>query len=542
MKNRRYLPLLILLGILVTPCPVFAQDASAEESVSGAAPAGDTGFGLQADIFRQVRGINTDFTKNFSSMVDYTLTPGDIFTLVVTSGVRSDGSISNDQTYTVQLQKDFTLNIPFLGSISADGRTLTELQEYVIRRVRNTLPVQYVNFILTTPAQFNIFIYGGVVQPGYIVANPLMGVIEAIATAGGFKPNASYRQVRLIRNGGTPEDGEGDSEGETLIVDISRFYEMADFSSNPRLQPGDKVYVPPAEIVTSVTGNVNFPGVYELVGDETLATLLNLAGGVKPDTLTSKIGILRIGPNGRHETITIPVKFADQLPMKNGDRVSVRSTSESTDMITVQGAVFGRSFDKQNIIQVPREPVRTDLPYTPGITLLTALDMVGGPTPLIDTDEESLILRKTEQGTEERIEIDIKKLWETRDEKYDVDLLPGDFILVPMKTLKVFVTGAVSNPGAYTFMKGNTVNDYLLLAGGIEENVGDPNGLWFMDEEGNRTEVELTTVVEPETNIYVSKTVLKRSDQFVQNLLITTGWITAIIGVINIVWDFVERF
>ncbi|MFW6279053.1 MAG: ligand-binding protein, partial [Bacillota bacterium] len=141
-----------------------------------------------------------------------------------------------------------------------------------------------------------------------------------------------------------------------------------------------------------------------------------------------------------------------------------------------------------------------------------------------------------------RIDVNIKALWETRDDKYDVELLPGDFILVPMKTLKVFVTGHANNPGAYTFMKGNTVNDYLLLAGGIEENVGDPNGIWFMDDKGNRTKVELTTIVEPETNIYISKTVLKRSDQFVQNLLITTGWVTAIIGVINIVWEFVERF
>lgn len=538
MKIRLFFPLLALLTILATPSPVLAQETGAENAAQRVEPATDAGFGLQADIFRQVRGINTDFTKNFSSMVDYTLTPGDIFTLVVTSGVRSDGSISNDQSYTVQLQKDFNLNIPFLGNISAEGRTLSDLQDYVIRRVRNTLPVQYVNFTLTTPAQFNIFIYGGVVQPGYIVANPLMGVIEAIATAGGFKPNASYRQVRLIREGETSaEDG-----GENLVVDISRFYEQADFSANPRLQPGDKVYVPPADIVTSVAGNVNFPGAYELVEGETLATLLNLAGGVKPDTLTSKIGILRVGPNGRHETITIPIKFADQLPMKNGDRVSVHSTSESTEMITIQGAVFGRSFEKRNIIQVPREPVRTDLPYNPGITLLTALDMVGGPTPLLDTSEESLILRKTERGSEERIEINIKALWETRNDKYDVELLPGDFILVPMKTLKVFVTGHVNNPAAYTFMKGNTVNDYLLLAGGIEENVGDPNGLWFVDDRGNRTEVELTTLVEPETNLYVSKTVLKRSDQVVQNLLITTGWITAIIGVINIVWDFVERF
>lgn len=547
MKNRLLIPLFVLLGFLISTLPVFAQEAGPVETRQSVEPARDAGFGLQADIFRQVRGISTDFTKNFSSMIDYTLTPGDIFTLVVTSGVRSDGSISNDQTYTVQLQENLILNIPFLGDISAEGRTLSELRNYIIQRVRNTLPVQYVNFTLTTPAQFNIFIYGGVVQPGYIVANPLMGVVEAIATSGGFKPNASYRQVRLIRGDGSAEttDAEAAAEeamGETLIVDISRFYEQADLAANPRLQPGDKIYVPPAEIVTSVTGNVNFPGVYELVEGETLATLLNLAGGVKPDTLTSKIGILRIGKNGRHETITIPVNFSDQLPMENGDQVSVRSTSESTDMITVQGAVFGRSFEKQNIIQVPREPIRTDLPYNPGITLMTALDMVGGPTPLLDTDEKSLILRKNPQGTEERIEVDIKALWETRDEKYDVDLLPGDFILVPMKTLKVFVTGQANDPGAYDFMKGNTVNDYLLLAGGIVDNVGDPNGLWFVDDQGNRTKVELTTVVEPETNIYISKTVLKRSDQFVQNLLITTGWITAIIGIINIVWDFVERF
>lgn len=487
-------------------------------------------FGLQADIFRSVRGLNTDFTANFSTMRDYQLTPGDLFKLTVTSGVKSDGSISNIQEYEIQLQSNYQLNLPFLGTLNARGYKLSELQQYVVNGIRNIIPAQYINFVLLTPAQFNIFIYGGVVQPGYLQANPLMGVIEAISGAGGFRPGGSYRNVVIYREDEDP-----------IEVDISKFYQEADFDANPTLEPGDKIYIPPADVIAQVTGNIVFPGYYELLEDETLAELLSLAGGVKPDTLTSKIEIVRIQKNGVQTMISLPLSKADQFTLQNGDTVVIHSTSEISNMITIEGAILGSSGAKTGPISVPQKPIRIDLPYHPGITLLSVLDSVGGPSPLISDEQSALIKRENGEGGYEFIDLELVKLWETREARYNIELKPGDFILVPMKTMQVFVTGYVEDPGAYTYMEGKTVYDYLLLAGGITENQGDPKGIFLLDADGNRTRIKTTDSVHPGDHIFISKKLLFQSDQFVQNLLITTGWITAIIAVVNTVWDFIER-
>ena len=269
--NKLILICLLLCCILFSS--VYAQDSAGEFSIEV------TGFGLQSEIFRNVRNVNTDFTKNFSSMSGYNLTPGDVFSLTVTTGVRSDGSVSNAQEYVIQLQKDFTMNVPFIGVLDVTGKSLPELKTLIDRRIRNIVPAQYINFVLSSPAQFNVFIYGGVNLPGYIVANPLLTVIDAIGIAQGFKPSGSYRKVQLIR---TEQDGT-----ETVTeLDVSRFYRDADFNSKPSLHPEDRIYIPAADIVAVISGKIGFPGAYELINGESLKDLIQLSGGSFPEALT----------------------------------------------------------------------------------------------------------------------------------------------------------------------------------------------------------------------------------------------------------------
>ncbi len=596
----------ILALLILSVQPLYTQEASTQKNDSQDTTAPETaqenpGFGLQANIFRQVRNLNTDFTQNFSIMSEYNLTPGDVFTLTVSTGIKSDGSISNSQEYTMQLQDNYNLNIPFLGNINVKDRTLPGLQDYIIRRIKNLMPVQYVNFRLASPAQFNIFIYGGVNAPGYIVANPLMGVIEAIAVAGGFKPGASYRNIQLVRE----ENGEEVRE----TVDISRFYAYADFNANPGLQPGDKIYVPQADIVSNITGEVKYPGHYELQPDENLKTLINLAGGMTPDAVTSSVDVVSLDERGVRHTVNVTKEEFDTYDVKNGDVVTVHSIAENVEMITIEGAIFGSRYVGDSPVKVPTQPVRVDIPYYPGITVLDVLDLTGGPTPFLNEKENSYI-EKAESG--DRKNINVKDLWKSRDKRLNLTLDPGDLVYVAMKKLQVFVTGEVSDPGAYNYQNGMkvtdyilraggikedtgnpdelyfvdevgnrtrvglrepvepgshiyvsrrqmvfvtgqvntpgsfpyrpelTVSDYILYAGGIVDNIGDPNGIFFVDEKGKKTKVNLTDPVDPGTNIYVAKNLLFKSDQFVKNFLITTGWVTAIIGVATTIIQFIQ--
>jgi protein involved in polysaccharide export with SLBB domain len=595
--------LVLLLLIALFTIPLCAQeDTQPGSSTDTETVEENPGFGLQSDIFDRVKRLEPDLTQNLSYMSDYTLTPGDIFKLDVSTGIKSDGSISNTQEYTMQLQDNFNLNVPFIGTINVRGRSLPELQDYIISRIKNLMPVQYVNFKLASPAQFNVFVFGGVNQPGYITANPLMGVIEAIATAGGFKPGASYRDVQLIR--------KQDGEEKRRSIDISRYYTHAEFQANPPLQPGDKVYVPQADIIAKIQGEVKYPGHYELTEEETLKTLINGAGGMRPEADESYVDVMRVDAQGARKTITVPAEDIKNFSIQNGDVVVVHSVSENVAMVTIEGAVFGKQYKGDGPIDVPHQPVRLNLPYYQGITVLAVLDAVGGPTPYLDKDKQAYIRRAE---TKKRISVDIEKLWSTRDDAYNKPLEPGDMVFVPIQQLSVFVTGEVANPGSFDYRNGMTVSDYILSAGGIDQQTGNPEKIFFLDKLGNRTAAQPTTevqpgdhiyvspreqvyvtgevsspgaypyqrgldvsdyllqaggvnqntanlnriffvdegfnrtkvtldkeVTEPGTHIFVSKKFLFQTDQVMGNILMTTGWVTSIFGVVYAVVEFIN--
>jgi protein involved in polysaccharide export with SLBB domain len=107
-----------------------------------------------------------------------------------------------------------------------------------------------------------------------------------------------------------------------------------------------------------------------------------------------------------------------------------------------------------------------------------------------------------------------------------------------METLKVFVTGQVTTPGAEPYQPDLTVADYLLYAGGIDENTADPKGLYLISLSGTKTKVTPDQTVPPGSNLYVAKKPLFQANQFFQNFFITTGWVTAIVGAIEIVYKF----
>jgi len=507
-----------------TPQTSQPPQATETQTTGGTPLAPQPGFGLQATIFDRVRNPNTNLMSNVSLLATYPLTPGDIYTLTLGTGAAPElGNTSQSVlTFTLQLSQDMKLDVPYLGTIDVKGMTLPELKRKIIDGVRRSIPVQYVNFLLTSPAEFNVFIYGGVNAPGYIVANPLDTVIDAIGLAKGFKPGASYRNIELIH------------DGKTESLDISKFYTEADFSANPRLKPGDEIYVPPAQIVATIAGKVAFPGTYELLPTESLATLIRFAGGFTPGALTSRISIERIDSEGVHHLIDVSDTEAGTTKILMGDAVNVPSTTQNAEVVSIEGAIFGKLRSGETPIIVPREPVRVDIPFFPGITLLNVLDEVGGPTPFAIAHKSYLI----EPSGGKHVPLPVDKLWKTRDPALDRRLYPGDHVVIPMETLKVFVTGAVLTPGAVPYQPDLTVEQYLLFAGGINEKLADLNAIYSISGNGQRVKLSLTQTVTPGTAIYVSTKPLLVINEHVQNFFLITGWVTTVVGVLGTVLSF----
>jgi polysaccharide biosynthesis/export protein len=525
----RFRGIVLLTCLLLAAAVAYADNGTSQQASSSSSSSSPPAqFGLQATIFNNVQQPSTNIQNNVSNLKDFVPSPGDIYTLTIDYGTTSitSSSSSTATSYRMELNDDMTLDVPYIGTVDVKNQTFPEIRKTITDDIRKTLPVVYVNFAITSPAEFNVFVYGGVNSPGPIEATTLVTVTAAIAEAKGFKSDASYRSVELIRG------------GRHIVLDLSKYFVNADQTANPQLKPGDQIYVPPAKTVVTLTGEVNFPGTYELLPSENLATLFAFAGGLTRGALTSRIEVTRIGTDGTRQLVTTNMQNASTFSLQNGDAIDVLSSSGIGDVVTVEGAIYGKARSGTTPVDVPSSSVRVDFPYYPGLSLLSVLDAVGGPTPF-EVPNASYLIRN---GATDHQPLPVDKLWSTHDASLDVPLQPGDHIIVPIQTLKVFITGHVVSPGAEPYDADTTVKQYLLFAGGVVENIGDPNGVYLVASDGTRTKLTMDDHVPAGSNIYVAMTPLFSTNQKMQDFFVTTGWVTQILAIVTAMFNFYELF
>jgi polysaccharide biosynthesis/export protein len=125
-----------------------------------------------------------------------------------------------------------------------------------------------------------------------------------------------------------------DPQGNLVSYDLQLSKVMAgtDPNSNIQIEPGDSIQVLPGQKVF-VAGAVKAPGAFDLKGDQrlTLAKLMALSGGWKPDADPAKAVIVRQGLNGQRETV--PVNLRKIMARKDQD-----VTLEASDLLYVPGS------------------------------------------------------------------------------------------------------------------------------------------------------------------------------------------------------------
>lgn len=460
-------------------------------------------------------GDPAEITRRILAATRYRLTPGDTYQLVF--------QVDQTYTYPLVLQETYDLDLPVLGTINVKGMEFAALRKMVIDRIRKAYPLSvYVTFNLVAPARFDVAIFGGVENPGIVTVTPLSMVSDAIALARGIRRGGSYRRVLLIR------------DGKEVPVDLLAYNNTEPGGpNNPYLQPGDRITVPAAGVQVTITGQVRYPGQYEMLPGETLAHLLAYAGGLLPEAQAGSVELVRFESGGSQSLESLDARTQADTALANGDRVRVRALAENREMVLVQGGLFGAPVSADKTVVVPVQPISVDLPWTPGLSVLQALEAVGGPTPYA-RGKNAVVVRK---ATGERIPVDVDALWSSRDAGRDLPLEPGDTLSVPIVN-EVYVAGEVHNPGRFTYSPALTVAEYLLAAGGINIETGSPDGIWFVDAGGGRTRATTSSAVTPGTVIYVDRNAWAKTQKTFTSVTLVTGFVTAIVAFIAYLADF----
>ena len=153
---------------------------------------------------------------------------------------------------------------------------------------------------------------------------------------------------------------------------------------------------------------------------------------------------------------------------------------------------------------------------------------------------EKSFLRRAATG--EIRPLEIARLWSTRDELLNTSVFPGDYIFIPLQRIEIFVTGSVGAPGAVPYVPGYSVSDYLMRAGGVDENRANTNAIDLLDATGGKTAVTMEDTVAPGSHIHVGKKWLFAADQTIQNVFITTAWVTSVLSIVTTVIQFVLTY
>ena len=118
---------------------------------------------------------------------------------------------------------------------------------------------------------------GSVAKPGIYSAHATDRLTKVLAQAGGrSKPDAkgsgsgSLRRIEITRR-----------SGQKLAADLLLYDLKGDTKNNPYLSDGDIIVVPFESFVATISGAVQRPGRYELVGTKDIAELVNAAGGLR---------------------------------------------------------------------------------------------------------------------------------------------------------------------------------------------------------------------------------------------------------------------
>lgn len=403
------------------------------------------------------------------------------------------GSVEGDLRLTVD--RDGRVNIPRVGTVAVGGMRYADVRDILVRQVGQT----FRNFQLTVSLGrlrgIRVFVTGFVVKPGLYTVNALAPLTSALMQAGGPSSAGSFRNIEVRQGGRT-----------VATFDLYDLLLKGDRSADHLLRAGDVVHVTAVGGQVGVIGSVNRPGIFELKPGETVADVLQMAGGLTAVADRTRLAIERLQDRAtvRLSELEMPAQASRVL---NGGDV-LRAFSAVAIMLPTDR--------RAKRVRVEGEVVRAGEYVLPaGSSTADALRMAGGTTPqayIFATELTRESVRDSQRENYERalrdLESDLARATAARraasvDEAAEqqariiatsrlierlrslqpsgrivlqlpteaqslpeLALEDGDRIYIPPLPTTIGVFGSVFNAGSYLFTNGRTIDDYLRLAGG----------------------------------------------------------------------------
>jgi polysaccharide biosynthesis/export protein len=142
-----------------------------------------------------------------------------------------------DISRSVPVRSDGKISLPLVGELQASGQTPRQLEQEITKRLQSYISEPEVTVIVTESKSQRVNIMGMVAKPGAYVLTRSTTVLDAIATAGGFKDFAKQKSIYVLRQA-------PDGTQQRIPFNYKEVIKGKNPEQNIQLQSGDTVVVP----------------------------------------------------------------------------------------------------------------------------------------------------------------------------------------------------------------------------------------------------------------------------------------------------------
>ena len=348
------------------------------------------------------------------------------------------------------ISPDGKIVIEGVGPIQLSGLTAKEANNRIKRELSKIysgimMGNTFAKLTLGEIRSIQVNVMGEVLFPGTYTLPSLATAFHALYSAGGVNPIGSLRTLKIYRSG-----------KEIADVDIYDYILKGRNDLNIVLQDGDVMVVNPYENLVEFKGKIKRPMFYEMKDSESVADLLNYAGGFTGDAYKESIRIIR--KSGReHQVYNVDEDEFALFHLTDGDVVSVDSViPRFENKVEVRGALY-------------REGL-----YAIGEKVSTVKQLINKAEGLRGDAflNRAVLYREKPDLTLEVLPVDISGLLEGKVE--DIPLKKNDVLYIPsifelQEEYTISVRGAVGYPGVYKYADKMTLEDVVVQSGGLLE-------------------------------------------------------------------------
>ena len=376
-------------------------------------------------------------SMNIATPPNYVLGPGDRIIIDIYGAYQ--------KVVTAQVSPEGKVNLPGVGPVKVSGLTVAAAQE----QIRKTLGSRYSSSQLSLSygqtRSMTINVMGEVKVPGTYTLSAFSTVFHALYMAGGINDIGTLRNIKVYRNGRL-----------ITVVDVYEYILNGRLAGNIRLMENDVIIVGPYECLVGIEGNVKRPMFYEMRPTESVGTILKYAGGFTGDAYKKAVRLMR--KTGDRFTVHNVEEFdMNTFKLNDGDAITVDGILNRFDnMVEIKGAVFrpGKFQLGKNITSV-----RSLIEAADGVTedAFTA---------------HAVLHRMRVNRTLEVLSVDVAGI--LSGSVADIPLRNEDILFIPtmidrMNERTLTIEGEVISPGTFEFAENTTIEDLILLAGGLTD-------------------------------------------------------------------------